>query len=85
MVKFEKVNTGRYGEGIKIEPGTSSEYDLLTQLNLNPGDIVLGVAKKRITDIMKNPSSFRQIMDEKEVRIQYIRAGKLESTVVKIN
>ena len=85
MVKFEKVNTGRYGEGVKIEPGMSSEYDLFTQLDLNPGDIVLGIAKQRITDIMENPSSLRNIINEKEVRIQYIRAGKLESTVVKIN
>ena len=85
MVEFERVNTGRYGEGIKIEPGMNSEYDLFTQLNLNPGDIVLGIAKQRITDIMDNPSSFRKIMDEKEVRIQYMRDGKLESTVVKIN
>ena len=85
MVKFERVNAGRYGEGIKIEPGMSSEYDLFTQLNLNPGDIVLGIAKQRITDIMDNPSSIRGIMNEKEVRIQYVRAGKLESTVVKIN
>ena len=85
MVKFERVNTGRYGEGIKIEPGMSSEYDLFTQLNLNPGDVVLGIAKQRITDIMDNPSSLRNIINEKEVRIQYVRAGKLESTVVKLN
>ena len=85
MVKFQKVDTGRYGEGIKVEPGQISEYDLLAKLNLNPGDIILGVARKRISDIMNNPASFRKILDEKEVRIQYMRAGKLESTVVKMD
>ncbi len=85
MVKFQKVDTGRYGEGIKVEPGKISEYDLLAELNLNPGDIVLGVARKRISDIMNNPASFRKILDEKEIRIQYMRAGKLESTVVRMD
>ncbi len=85
MVKFQKVDTGRYGEGIKVEPGKISEYDLLAKFNLNPGDIVLGVARKRISDIMNDPASFRKILDEKEIRIQYMRAGKLESTVVKMD
>ena len=85
MVKFEKVDTGRYGEGIKVEPGKTTEHDLLAKLNLNPGDIVLGIAKKRVSDIMSNPASFRKILDEKEIRIQYMRGGKLESTVVRMD
>ena len=85
MVNFQKVDTGRYGEGIKVEPGKISEYDLLAKLNLNPGDIVLGVARKRISDIMNDPASFRKILDEKEIRIQYMREGKLESTVVRMD
>ena len=85
MVTFEKVDTGRYGEGIKVEPGKTTEHDLLAKLNLNPGDIVLGIAKKRVSDIMSNPASFRKILDEKEIRIQYMRGGKLESTVVRMD
>ena len=85
MVKFETVDTGRYGQGIKVEPAETAEYDLLTKLNLDPGDIVLGIAKKRISDIMDDPASFRKILDEKEIRIQYMRKGKLESTVVKMD
>ena len=85
MVKFEKVDTGRYGEGIKVEYGTNTEYDLLAKLNLNPGDIVLGIAQKRVTDIMSDPMSFRKILDEKQIRIQYMREGKLESAVVRMD
>ena len=85
MVKFEKVDTGRYGEGIKVEPGKTTEHDLLAKLNLNPGDIVLGIAKKRVSDIMNDPASFKKILDEKEIRIQYMREGKLESTVVRMD
>ena len=85
MVKFEKVDTGRYGEGIKVGYGTNTEYDLLAKLNLNPGDIVLGIAQKRVTDIMSDPMSFRKILDEKQIRIQYMRGGKLESAVVRMD
>ena len=85
MVKFEKVDTGRYGEGIKVGYGTNTEYDLLAKLNLNPGDIVLGIAQKRVTDIMSDPMSFRKILDEKQIRIQYMRDGKLESAVVRMD
>ena len=85
MVKFEKIDTGRYGEGIKVEPGKTSEHDLLAKLNLNPGDILLGIAKRRVSDIMNDPASFKKILDKKEIRIQYMREGKLESTVVRLD
>ena len=84
MVKFEPIDTGRFGEGVKVEPITTSEHDLLAKLNLNPGDIVLGIANKRVADIIADPAAFKKILDRKEVKIQYMRKGKLESTVVKI-
>ena len=85
MVKFETVDTGRYGEGVKVEPGASTEHDLLAKLNLNAGDIVLGIANQRVSDIMADPRAFKRILDEKEFRIQFMREGKLESTVVKMD
>ena len=85
MVEFETVDTERYGTGVKISPVTTSEYDLLAKLNLYPGDIVLGIARKQVSDIMAKPQDFAKILDSREVKIQYMRDGKLESTVVQFN
>ena len=84
MIKFETVDTEHYGTGIKIEPITTSEYDLLAKLNLNTDDIVLGIDRNRVSDIMENPASFAKILNADELKIQYMRKGKLESTVVKV-
>ena len=84
MVKFETVDVERYGQGFKVEPVTTSEYDLLAKLNLNSGDIVLGIDRNRVSKIMDNPASFARILDSDEFKIQFMRDGKLESTVVKI-
>ena len=85
MVEFETVEAGRYGKGIKIKPVTTSEYDLLAKLNLTPDDIVVGIDRNRVTDIMANPASFEKILDAKELKIQYMREGKLEHAVVNVD
>ena len=84
MIKFEIADVERFGQGIKVAPITTSEYDLLARLNLNSGDIVLGIDKTRVTDIMADPISFMEMLDSEEFKIQYMRDGKLESTLVKM-
>ncbi|MBC6413602.1 MAG: hypothetical protein GDA45_01515 [Chromatiales bacterium] len=84
MVKFETVDAGRYGSGVKVEPVTTAEYDLLTKLNLNAGDIVLGFDRNRVTDIIEDPVSYQKILSGDEFKIQFLREGKLESTLVKM-
>ena len=85
MVEFETVDAGRYGQGIKLKPITTSEYDLLAKLNLSPDDIVVGIDRNKVTDIMSNPAPFAKILDAREFKIQYMRGGKLESAVVKVD
>ena len=85
MIEFETVDAGRYGQGIKIKPITTSEYDLLAKLNLNTDDIVVGIDRNRVTDIMADPASFAKILDTEEFKIQYMREGKLENAVVKMD
>ena len=84
MIKFETVDTERYGSGIKVEPVTTAEYDVLAKLNLSPGDVVIGVDRNRVADIMEDPASYEKIIKKGEFKIQYVREGKLESTAVKI-
>ena len=84
MIEFETVDTGRYGSGIKVEPITTAEYDLLAKLNLNPGDIVVGIDRKRVVDIVENPALYKKLWDSEEFKIQFIRKDKLESTLIKM-
>ena len=84
LVHFERVPTERYGDGYKVTPSDSANYDLLSDLELYPGDIVLGVGRNQAVDIATNPKLWSSILRKNTIPIQVLRNGKLERTIVKL-
>lgn len=84
LVHFERVPTERYGDGYKVTPSASAHYDLLADLKLHPGDIVLGVGRNQAIDVATNPRLWSSILRRDTIPIQVLRNGKLERTVVRL-
>lgn len=84
MVDFERVPTERYGDGYRVTPSDTSNYNLLADLELYPGDIILGVGRNQAVDVASNPRLWDSILRKDTIQIQVLRDGKLERTVVKL-